>query len=73
MWSHRKVLAARWMALDKWHHHSASASPTGRLGQMLPNMGTEAFYHFNFYLMMDFQVLEIDGLRVLDNVSIFSM
>jgi len=50
----------------------ASASPTGKQGQTLRNMGPEAFYFFNFCLMMDFQVLEIDGSHVLGNISIFS-
>lgn len=50
----------------------ASSSPPGKQGQALPDMGPEALYHFNFYLMMDLQVLEIDGSNILSNISIFS-
>lgn len=66
MWSQRRVLAATW-ALD-----TASASPTGKQGQTLNNMGTEALCLFNFYLIMDFWVLESNGSHVLGNISIFS-
>lgn len=36
----------------------ASTDPIGKEGQTLPDVSIEAFYHFHFYFMMDFQVLK---------------